>query len=92
MQTHQTHSAGDSFNSMPNTHASRSSERPASFTVKVPPTYAVGSFSYVASATYFETVAQNALWHYNSARAHDGYAPLSRMPAGTTYTSNKVQS
>lgn len=32
-----------------------------------------------------ETLAKSALWDYNSARAHDGLPPLSRMPAGTVY-------
>jgi hypothetical protein len=51
----------------------------------VPPTRNVGSYSGTCSASYGETLAQSALWDYNSARAHDGLAPLSRMPAGTVY-------
>lgn len=51
----------------------------------VPPTREVGSYSGTCSASYGETLAQSALWDYNSARAHDGLPPLSRMPAGTVY-------
>ena len=60
------------------------------YKVTVPPTRDQGSFSCIASASYMETMKQNALWSYNSSRAHDGLPPLSRMPAGTVY--DKVQS
>lgn len=56
---------------------------PTRFTV--PPTSEVGSYSGTCSASFGETLAQSALWDYNSARAHDGLQPLSRMPAGTIY-------
>lgn len=49
------------------------------FNVTVPPTSEQGS--YVTKAA--DRAA--ALWDYNSARAHDGLPPLSRMPAGTKY-------
>lgn len=45
----------------------------------------MGSYQSTASASYFETLAQSALWDYNNARAHDGLPPLRRMPAGTVY-------
>ena len=51
----------------------------------VPPTAEVGSYQGTAYASYGETLAQAALWDYNSCRAHDGLPPLARMPAGTTY-------
>lgn len=51
----------------------------------VPPTRNVGSYSGTCSATYGETYRKNALWDYNSCRAHDGLPPLTRMPAGTVY-------
>ena len=60
------------------------------YKVTVPPTRDQGSFSCIASASYMETMKQNALWSYNHSRAHDGQPPLSRMPAGTVYA--KVQS
>lgn len=50
------------------------------FTVKVPPTQDHGSYTTKA------TSRADALRQYNSARAHDGSPPLSRMPAGTVYT------
>jgi hypothetical protein len=51
----------------------------------VPPTREMGSYTGHASASHGETLAANALWHYNSARAHDGLPPLSRMPTGRVY-------
>ena len=51
----------------------------------VPPTREMGSYTGHASASMTETLAASALWDYNSARAHDGLPPLSRMPAGTRY-------
>lgn len=59
------------------------------YTVKVPPTAEQGSYQTTVSSSGkwgTETIAQKALWNYNSARAHDGLAPISRMPSGTTYT------
>jgi len=57
--------------------------------VYVPPTNEQGSTNIVAESTYMETVAQNALWHYNKNREHDGQEPLKRMPKGTRYQSAK---
>lgn len=56
------------------------------YTVNVPPTREQGSYRTVAGASYMQTVQQCALQDYNTARAHDGLPPVSRMPAGTTYT------
>jgi hypothetical protein len=56
------------------------------YTVKVPPTAQVGSYKTTVTSGRSETPAQQALWDYNSARAHDGLPPVSRMPAGTSYT------
>jgi hypothetical protein len=56
---------------------------PVKFTV--PPTREMGSYFGYASDAYAESLAQSALWDYNSARAHDGLPPLSRMPRGTVY-------
>lgn len=45
----------------------------------------MGSFvSLVNNRT--EPKHKDALWQVNSARAHDGLAPLQRMPKGTKYT------
>jgi hypothetical protein len=58
------------------------------YLVTVPPTAEQGSYKTTVSSSGkwgAETIAQKALWDYNSARAHDGLAPISRMPIGTTY-------
>lgn len=55
------------------------------YKVTVPPTTQMGSFTCIATPSRTETLAANALWSYNSARAHDGLPPLSRMPSGTFY-------
>ena len=55
------------------------------FNVSVPPTEEQGSFTMLARSR------SDALWHYNSARAHDGLEPLSRMPNGTVYTRTKKE-
>lgn len=59
------------------------------YTAHVPPTKDQGSFHTIAERTYMESMRANALWHYNRARAHDGQPPLTRMPAGTTYTPHR---
>lgn len=57
--------------------------------LKVPPTMEQGSYNIQIRPASNETVAACALWHYNSARTHDGLPPLRRMPRGTTYTVKK---
>lgn len=56
------------------------------YKVTVPPTREMGSYQAIARKSLYLTLAQDALKDYNSARAHDGLEPISRMPAGTTYT------
>lgn len=47
----------------------------------------LGPFSItVSDSSRSETKEENALWHYNNSRAHDGLPPLSNLPAGTTFT------
>lgn len=60
-----------------------------SFIVKVPSTRDQGSSVFRASASYMETMRQNALWTYNKMREHDNQYPLERMPAGTVYIRDK---
>ena len=55
------------------------------YTVTVPPTAQMGSYKTTVTSGRYETKAQQALWDYNNARAHDGLTPVSRMPAGTSY-------
>ncbi len=52
---------------------------------RVPPTKEVGSYSGVCSDSNQQTHQQDALWSYNSARAHDGLLPIKKMPRGTEY-------
>lgn len=59
-----------------------------SYTVNVPPTRDQGSSAFYASASYNETMRQNALWTYNKMREHDGLDPIGRMPKGTKYIRN----
>lgn len=56
------------------------------YEVKVPPTAEQGSYKTIVSSSYYQTYRQAALQDYNSARAHDGLPPITRMPAGTKYT------
>lgn len=60
------------------------------YNVKVPPTKEQGSYSCIVRPNTSETRAAQALWYYNSARAHDGLEPVRRMPKGTTYTARRV--
>jgi hypothetical protein len=58
------------------------------FKVTVPPTMEQGSYSTIVSTGGRfgrESIAQKALWDYNSARDHDGLSPLKKMPKGTKY-------
>jgi len=45
----------------------------------------MGSYQVNATESNGETVKENALWHYNSARAHDGLPPIKIMPKGVKY-------
>lgn len=55
------------------------------YLVTVPPTQEQGSYSTKASNKHGNSVACEALWHYNSARSRDGLLPIKRMPNGTKY-------
>jgi hypothetical protein len=55
------------------------------YKVTVPPAAEQGSYKTIVSSNYGESYRARALWDYNSARAHDGLPPVSRMPAGTIY-------
>jgi hypothetical protein len=43
----------------------------------IPPTDEQGSYSTIANSD------SDALWDYNSARAHDGLPPIKSLPKGT---------
>lgn len=55
------------------------------FKFTVPPTWEQGSYSGIASGNSTNQCLADALWDYNSCRAHDGLPPLNRMPNGTKY-------
>ena len=57
----------------------------AHYKVNFPVTKNMGSYSTIATETSMETKEENALWDYNSARAHDGLQPLHELPYGTTF-------
>jgi len=61
------------------------------YTVTVPPTAEQGSYKTTVSGSHGQTYRAEALQDYNSCRAHDGLPPVSRMPAGTTYTPIEYQ-
>jgi hypothetical protein len=49
----------------------------------IPPTREQGSCTIIGTSSLMETAYQNALWQYNSGRAHDGLTPVNRLPEGT---------
>jgi len=42
----------------------------------------IGPFWTYATESPMETKEENALWNYNSSRAHDGLKPKSKLPKG----------
>ena len=40
---------------------------------------------YIVSDKTMETKEEEALWHYNRSRDHDGLPPVSKLPMGTTF-------
>lgn len=56
------------------------------FRVVVPFQHDMGSIApFVATEYPMETKEENALWHLNSMREHDGLSPLTQVPAGTRF-------
>ena len=56
-----------------------------------PPTHTQGDCKITGKAGFGETTRENALWQYNSMRAHDGLAPVSTLPPGSKIISKKVE-
>lgn len=56
------------------------------FKVSFPITAQMSPISYTVSDKPAETAAEEALWHYNRSRSHDGLPPLTRLPKGTVFT------
>ena len=56
------------------------------YRVTVPTTSDMSVFSCISTdSSPMESVHENALWHYNRAREHDGLPPLLRLPFNTRY-------
>lgn len=59
---------------------------PQRFKAKFPVTAHMSPIDYVVKESAMETMEENALWHYNSSRAHDGLQPLEHLPSGVTFS------
>jgi hypothetical protein len=55
------------------------------YKVFFPITHDMGPCDYIVSDKSMETKEQEALWHYNKAREHDGLSPLSTLPKGVKF-------
>lgn len=40
---------------------------------------------YIVRSSPMETLEENALWHYNKSREHDGLPPIDYLPDGTKF-------
>jgi len=45
----------------------------------------MSAISFIVKDGRYESKEENALWHYNSARAHDGLRPLTELPDGVKF-------
>ena len=45
----------------------------------------IGNYSVVVSPSPMESKEEQALWHLNSAREHDGLPPRQCLPKGSTF-------
>jgi hypothetical protein len=55
------------------------------YLAKFPVTMKMSPISFTVSDKSMETKEEEALWHYNRARDHDGLPPLKRCPDGTVF-------
>ena len=55
------------------------------YKVTIPITPAMPMAVYVVSDKTMETKEEEALWHYNKSREHDGLLPVQCLPQGTTF-------
>jgi hypothetical protein len=55
------------------------------FKVFFPVTHNLGPCNYNVSDKPMETKEEEALWHYNKSREHDGLPPLSKLPRGVKF-------
>lgn len=61
--------------------------RPSKYSVHIPFQHDMGSISpYTVSAKYlYGSAREEALWHYNSMRRHDGLPERKHLPKGTQF-------
>ena len=55
------------------------------YKAKFPITEDMSPIDYTVSDKLMETKEQEALWHYNHSRAHDGLSPLKKLPSGVKF-------
>jgi len=55
------------------------------FKVVIPVTDEMSPCYYIVSDKTMETKEEEALWHYNRSREHDGFGPVTELPKGTRF-------
>jgi hypothetical protein len=55
------------------------------YKVTFPVTKNMSPISYTVTDKPMETKEEEALWHYNRSREHDGLYPLRRLPVGVKF-------
>lgn len=55
------------------------------YRVYFPATMQMSPIDYIVKPTARESKEEQALWHYNRSREHDGYAPMDELPRGTRF-------
>ena len=55
------------------------------YVCSIPATGHTTKVEFVVKGNTMETKEENALWHYNKFRAHDGLNPVTKLPAGTKF-------
>lgn len=60
------------------------------YVVKIPLTRSMSPIQFIVSDKPSESWYEEALWHYNHARAHDGLFPVKALPKGTTKAEFKL--
>jgi hypothetical protein len=56
------------------------SSKPSAYNARFPVTHDMSPISYIVREYRYETKEENALWHYNKSREHDGLEPLKNLP------------
>jgi hypothetical protein len=55
------------------------------YNCKIPVTRLMPPSSYIVRDKGMESKEEEALWHYNRSRAHDGLPPVGVLPLGTEF-------